>query len=105
MKELAIVAIGVIALIGSPTAGAAKSERLKNSCGTFVENAESSWKLVQFYQERAQEVGDKLGKASRSGRATDFDKVDKGFARLAREQGEQLEIMANYAQIITVFCK
>ena len=105
MKLLAVVAIGVVALFGSPTTGAAKSELLTNSCQTILEGAEGSWKLVQFYQERAQEVGDKLGKASRSGRSTDFDKLDKEFARLAREQAEQMEIMANYAQIYSTFCK
>ena len=105
MKLLAVVAIGVIALIGAPTTGAAKSLLLTKSCGAFLKNAEATWRTAESIQERAQEVGDKLGKAAQSGRSNDFDKFSEEWGRLARENNELLEIIANYAQIYAAFCK
>ena len=105
MKLLAVVAIGVITLIGAPTTGAAKSERLTKSCGAFLEDAEASWMIVQFLRKRVQEVGKQLSKPQRSAQSSDSDKFDEELARVAREQIQQVEIMADYAQIYSAFCK
>ena len=99
MKLLAVVAIGVTALIGSPTTGAAKSERLTNSCGALLKQAEASWLFAQIFQKRREEI------AKQPGIAKNIDKFEEELTRITSAETEQLEIVATYAQIYAAFCK
>ena len=78
MKLLAVVAIGVIALIGSPTTGAADpvteavmKESLRKQCGAFLEDAASSWRGVQLFRHLGKKAQDKMGKAAISEQTSD----------------------------------
>ena len=49
MKLLAVVAIGVIVLLGSPTTGAAKSELEPEVCEVILDAAKMSWQHFTRY--------------------------------------------------------
>ena len=112
MKLLAVAAIGVTALIGSPTTGAADpvteavmKESLRKQCGAFLEDAVSSWRGVQLFRHAAKDVRDKMGKAAIPEQTSDVVNFSEELETLERLQSAKLEIMANYAQIYAAFCK
>lgn len=105
MKLLAVVAIGVIALIGSPTAGAAKSELLTNSCRTILEGAEINWKTAEVLEKRLLILGDKLAAAARENRSADSVKLNADMTNTGVAIDGRIAVVAHYAQIYSTFCK
>ena len=105
MKLLAVVAIGVIALIGSPTKGAAKSELLTNSCPTILEGAEINWRTAEILEERLLNLAEKIAAAARENRRADSEKLDADITRTNADIAERIAVVADYAQIYSTFCK
>ena len=63
MKLLAVVAIGVIALIASPTTGAAKSELTPKVCETILAGAKISWQQMVIYGRRLMTLSESIREA------------------------------------------
>ena len=96
MRLLAVVAIAVIAVIGSPTTGTAKSELTPEVCEAILASAKISWQHIVRYGRSQITLTERLREAQ---------SYDKEYAKLRRKKEEQMKLMANYAQIYTAFCK
>ena len=103
MKLLAVVAIGVTALIGSPTTGAAKSAFSSYYCEHIFKGDENSWYTVQEYRDRIDHLAEKLIEAAQERR--DTDELDEVITRLTGEKAGYVKVAADYAQIYSTFCK
>ena len=96
MKLLAVAAIGVIALIGSPTKGAAKSELPPENCEAILAGAKMSWQHMVRYARSQFTLSERL----REGQSYKED-----AAKPRRKKEAQVKLMADYAQIYPAFCK
>ena len=105
MKLLAVAAIGVIALIGSPAVGAAKSELLTNSCRTILRGAEINWETAEILEKRLLDLGDKLAAAARENRSADSVKLNDDLKNTNVAIDGRIAVVADYAQIYSTFCK
>ena len=105
MKLLAVVAIGVTALIGSPTTGDAKSKLLTNSCQTILEGAEINWSTAEFLEKRLLNLAEKIAAAARENRSADSVKLDAAITKTNVDIDERIAVVADYAQIYSTFCK
>ncbi len=96
MKLLAVVAIGVIVLLGSPTTGAAKSELEPEVCEVILDAAKMSWQHFTRYLNSRWTLDARL----REGQS-----YREEAAKLRRKREAQVKLMADYAQIYSAFCK
>ena len=96
MRLLAIFAIGVTALFGSPTMGAAKSELPPETYEAILDSAKMKWSNILLYAGRYITLDERL---------LEHQSYDKEAAKLRRKREAQVKLMADYAQIYSALCK
>ena len=104
MKLLAVVAIGVIACLGTPVL-AKKYRSIENDCGIIKHRVDRAWYWWKDYLHFRDKASDELFDSKLPPHSKRFKELDSEIDHYNEKLDYTIRKIAHFAQVYSTFCK